>query len=124
MMFFLLFSVSRAEIVVEGSPRVGEELVLHITDARLADAGGETVRVTHHPGGPHAFERAINITDARGRVRWTPEAGGVAELRAGPQVLRIQVERSELPQTPLALSVLLLVTGLGAMGAGFRRRIG
>lgn len=120
--WFLLLLAARAEILPEGPLRMGEEVVLRVTDDGGLESGGETVRVIHHPSTPRAFERAINITDARGRVTWTPETGGVAELRAGHQVLRVFVEPDVLPSTPIALLLLLGVTGVGMSAAGFVKR--
>ncbi|MCB9667967.1 MAG: hypothetical protein H6734_00675 [Alphaproteobacteria bacterium] len=118
-----LIGLALASIEIEGPLAEATEVTLRITESDGSESGGETVRVTHHPGTPQAFERAISITDARGRVTWTPETSGIAELRAGPQVLRVRVERSSVPTTPLAVLVILCVAGVLGAGWGFRRRV-
>jgi hypothetical protein len=102
-----------AAVELESSAAEGVETVIVVTD-ELGDPGsGETVRVVHRPGLPGSRELAIGITDARGRVRWTPAEGGVARGPARGGVMDVRITRGALPEVTLTLAGLL-----GALGAG------
>lgn len=117
----LLASYAVASIDFSAPPQVGQEIVVTVT-ANGRPARGETLRVIHHPGTRSTHERAIGITDARGKASWTPEVAGTYELRAGPQTA---TGRLPWPSPPLDALVLLLVL-LGTAGAtallGLRRQ--
>jgi hypothetical protein len=74
LLIFVLGPSSEAAITLEEAPRLGHETWLTITRDE-APTGGETVTVVHRPGIVGEEEIAIGITDARGRVRWTPRIG-------------------------------------------------
>src|SRR5690606_23043937 len=78
-----LASLAWASITIEDPPRPGEETVVVVTDDAGRPRAGETVRVIHRPGLGGEREVAVGITDARGRVRWTPQMDGVTIVRAG-----------------------------------------
>lgn len=117
-------SAARAEIVVEVPPYQGIETVILVTDEAGESASGETVRVIHRPGLGGERELAIGITDGRGRVRWKPEQGGVALLRADEQTLRVQITPSALPVATLVLLALLAAAGLLSLAGGLLGRPG
>src|SRR5690606_11937455 len=64
-------------------PRAGQETTLTLTDLRERPVAGATVQVVYREGLGGERQRAVGITDSRGRVRWTPELSGVVEIRAG-----------------------------------------
>ncbi len=101
-------------ITVEQPPIEGVETVIVVTDGADRPDPGVTVRVVHRPGLDGAQELAIGTTDGLGRVRWTPEEAGVAELRANQVVMPVSVGWSEVPAGPASLLVLLVLAGLGA----------
>ncbi len=117
-----LLTVALGAITVDDPPVVGVETLIRVTGEDGSEAGGETVRVLYLPSTARTRERAINITDARGRVRWTPERSGVAEIRAGTQSVRIYINSERLPTTPLAVFAVLALLGAGSVGYGLRRR--
>jgi hypothetical protein len=109
---WLLGKVALGAVEVETPPVEGTETVIHVTDALGDAASGETVRVVHRPGLAGERELAIGITDGRGRVRWRPEQGGIALIRAGEQTSTLQIQRSHLPTTTLVVLALLAAGGL------------
>jgi hypothetical protein len=108
----LLGRAALGAVEVETPPLEGTETVIHVTDAMGDAASGETVRVVHRPGLAGERELAIGITDGRGRVRWRPEQGGIALLRAGEQTSTLQIQRNRPPTTTLVLLALLALGGL------------
>lgn len=114
-----------AGVRVETPPIAGVETVVVVTDELGDPTGGETVRVIHRPGLARERERAVGITDGRGRVKWTPQSPGIARLQAGDEPLRIRVAHPAPPLGPLLLLGILGLGGAGALGYGvgpFRRR--
>ena len=120
-MILVLLPVALASIEFELPPAVHTEVVVVVERDGVPDRG-ETVRVVHRPGTVHERERAIGITDGRGRVTWTPEEGGVAEVRAGVELRAVHIAYSGLPPTPLTTIALLLAASLGLVLTGLRRR--
>ena len=88
----------------------------------VTPAPGETVTVVYRPGIVGEQEVAIGITDARGRVRWSPSRGGVATVHAGQQQLTLRVGRSSPPSSVLTLLSLLTLLAIGSGAFGFRKR--
>jgi len=120
-MILVLLSMAHASIELEVAPAVGTEVVVVVVRDGVPGRG-ETVRVMHRPGTVHERERAIGITDGRGRVTWTPEEGGVAEVRAGTELRAVHIAYSGVPATPLTAIALLLAASLGLVFTGLRRR--
>jgi len=116
-MIWLAFA-AHAGITLESPPRVGDEVVVAVTDEFGDPRSGETVRVHHGPGLAVSREVAVGITDGRGRVRWKPITAGVAELQAGEEPLRVRVAPEEGPVTVILLLSLLALAGIGATVAG------
>jgi len=81
---------------------------------------GATVQVVYRPGLDGERQRAIGITDSLGRVRWTPEVGGVAEVRAGQERRLVAVAWPSPPLGSVVLLVLIALSGLGFSGYGWR----
>ncbi len=92
-----------AGVVFEPEPRLNEATEVRVTDAEGRARAGLTLRVVHRPGLPEERELGAGITDARGRARWKPEAGGTSALYAGDELLTVTSVRG---QTSL-LSVLV-----------------
>jgi hypothetical protein len=110
-----------ALVTLEAPAMFGVEVVIAVTDERGDPAGGETVRVVHRPGLAGEREVAVGITDGRGRVRWTPDAAGVARVRAGDEILPVRVQGPVPPAVPVLIG-LLAAGGLLALGLGLSRR--
>ena len=115
-LFFLPAALAGVDITP--SPVAGEASVVVATGADGDPRVGQTVTVVHRVGLPGEDEVAIGITDARGRVEWTPREGGVSELQVGDERLRISVGWAHRPQQTLLLISLLLFAGMGAIGYG------
>lgn len=119
-MILVWAAVARAAISWEQDPRAGTESVIAVVDDAGAPRSGQTVRVVHRPGLAGEKEVAIGITDGRGRVRWTPDAPGVARLRAGDEEQLVRVGADHVDPTPLLILGLLLATGAGALVVALR----
>ncbi len=113
--------LAMAGVSFEGPLAQGKEVVVML-DRGGAPGRGETVRVVHRPGTVYERERAIGITDGRGRVAWTPEEGGVAEVRGGDDTIRVRIDYGEQPVTAGVLLAITTLTGLGFALTGLRRR--
>ena len=111
-----------AGVTSNAPPALGAETVLVVTDDAGVGQPGETVRVVHRPGLAGERELAIGITDTYGRVRWTPEIGGIAVVRAGDASTRIRIEPQSLPPSSITLLILLAIAAVAAMGYGLRPR--
>jgi hypothetical protein len=118
----LALSLAFAQVTVDPAPRVGVETVVEVVDELETAEPGATVQVTHRPGLDGERQIAIGITDSRGRVRWTPEMGGVAILRAGDRLAPVVVGWSAVPPATASLLVLLLLAALGLTGYGLLPR--
>ena len=117
-MIWVFAQLCWAGVEITPPPAVGTESVIVVTGPDDQVQVGKTVTVVHRPELSGEHELAIGITDGRGRVRWTPESGGVAELRAGKETLPVTVAWSETPLSTGILLVLLGIAGLGALGYG------
>lgn len=118
MVLVLLALFAHAGITVEPLPTAGADIVLQVTDSRGDPQAGRTVRAIRRPGLAGSDEVAIGITDGQGQVRWTPERGGVTELRAGEDRLRVPVGWVSPPTGTLLVWVLLLLAALAALTHG------
>lgn len=114
----LATSLAFGGITTDSPPVQGTATVVVLTDGDGRPRGGETVRVVHRPGLQGDREVAIGITDGLGRVRWTPDVAGVAEIRAGQEHLALQIGWPGIPLDSAVLLVLLGIAGLGAGGYG------
>lgn len=114
-------TLAHAGIRIEAPPVERQETVILVTDELGDPRPGETVRVIHRPGLAGERERAVGITDGRGRVRWTPEQPGIAELQAGDEPLRIRVAWARVPVATWLLLGLLACGGVAALVVGTRR---
>lgn len=127
--FFMLIQGALAGVELETIPRVGDETAVTLTDDLMRPQAGVTVRVIHRPSLDNSRELAIGITDSRGRVYWTPDQSGVAQIAAGDHRLPITISWKQPPPTTVTLLALLLVGGLVALVWGLlrgptRRRLG
>jgi hypothetical protein len=110
-------------IVVEDEPRVGVSTWISVASDERAVAG-ETVSVVHRPGIAGEQEIAVGITDASGRVRWSPKRPGVTIIQAGPRRLTTQVSASFPPPEAITLLGLIIMAGLSSLLYGLRLRRG
>ena len=121
-MIFLLTMVALASpISVSAPPQPSAEIEVTYTDERGKPAVGATISVVHRPGLDGEQQLAIGITDSRGRVRWTPDQSGVANIRANDDELAVQVAWPNPPSQTALLLALLFVTSLGTAAYGWRR---
>ncbi len=120
-MIFTWCAAALADVGFESPPHDAVETV--VTVVRDGEpAAGETVRVVVRPGLAGSRELAVGITDGRGRVRWTPEASGLTEVRAGSERVRVLVAASGVPATTSVLLTVLTLLTLGYLVVGFRPR--
>lgn len=98
--------------------REGEETLVTVTDDLGRPVPGVTVRVLHRPELDGAQELAIGITDTLGRVRWTPELAGTAQVRADQEIVPVAIAWSGAPPDTAVVLALLAVAALGALGYG------
>lgn len=125
-----LLPAAFAGIAFETPPTEGQETVVIVVAGTpggdLAEdrqpVGGATLRVVHRPGLPGEHEQAIGITDGRGRARWVPSEGGVAEVRANDEAVPVRITPARPPTTTLALLAAIGLGGVGALGYGLGRR--
>ncbi len=115
MFWLLLATLALADgIALQADPELGVVIAITVTDAADRPAVGRTVRVIHRPELDGEKELAIGITDARGKVRWTPEQAGVAVIRADKMERRISVRH---PSPPASTVTLLILLGLAALAS-------
>jgi hypothetical protein len=120
----LLPSLARADILVDPDPATETEVVVTVLDDLSRPISGATVRAIHRPGLPGERDLAVGLTDARGRVYWTPAEAGTTVLRTRGESQVVHVARPAPPPTPLVVLSALGVVGLGLAGWGLwpRRR--
>jgi hypothetical protein len=116
-----MFSAQATQLSVEPALKVRNSVVVQCMD-RGRPCEGKTVSVVLRPDLSDSQELAIGVTDSRGRVRWTPDRSGVAELRADNARLRVAIPWPRPPSESLLLMVLLLATCLGSAWYGLRKR--
>lgn len=120
---WLGLSMAWGGVTITPAPQIDVETVVTVLDAEESPRVGRTVSVIHRPGLDGQQELAIGITDARGRVRWTPEIAGVATLHVDDQELDLTVAWPQIPTNTATLLTLLGFAGTAAMLFGlFRRR--
>lgn len=117
-LLLVLLLPARAEILFEGDPTVGEGVVITVVDDLSRPVRGATVRAIHRAGLPGERDLAIGLTDARGRVTWTPEQAGTTVVRTRRDQALTHVRRDGPPISTLVLLGVLGVLGLGATGWG------
>jgi hypothetical protein len=105
-------------VTVDPAPVQGAESWVVVTDDIGRAASGVTIRVVHRPGLDGTRELAIGITDALGRVRWTPEAAGAALVQADDAQLPVEVAWAAPPSATIALMVMLAIGALAAIVGG------
>jgi len=110
-MIALLATLAFADIVVESPPVAGQEVTITVVDDVSMPVPQATVRAIHRPGLPGERDLAVGLTDARGRVYWTPSDGGPMLLRARDEEAVVHVDYAQAPTTSLVL--LLGSAGLG-----------
>lgn len=124
-MIWILALLAHGEILVDGAPQVDSEVTVTVVDDLSRPISGATVRAVHRQGLYGEQDLAVGLTDARGRVYWTPEQGGPVVLRSREQERIVHVARDAAPASTLVLLGLLTALGIGAGLVGFwpgRRR--
>ena len=107
---------SDLQIGISSAPIVGQEAWVTVSDGRPAP--GITVTATLRPGLTGESEVTIGITDGLGRVRYTPERAGLAEIHAADAVLPVSIGWSDPPSATVTLLFLLFAAALLAIGYG------
>jgi hypothetical protein len=115
MIALLLGVTAMAGVQLERPGEVGVETVIVVHDDQDAPRPGQTVRVVFRPGLAGEREQAVGITDGRGRVRWTPNAAGLAKIRAGEAWQTVSVAGPWALDTGLLLAALLAVGAVSAL---------
>lgn len=126
MIGFLLASLawSASNIVIEGEPTTHETVAIDVIDDLSRPVSGATVRAIRRPGLPGERDLAVGLTDARGRVYWTPKRPGTQILRAREHELIVHVRPDTPSPTPIVLLSSSGLVGLGLLVWGLwpRRR--
>jgi hypothetical protein len=117
-MILLLAWLAHAEIVVEPPPSAGVQTAVTVLDDLSRPVSGATVRAVERSGLSDQRDVAVGLTDARGRVYWSPGAGGPTVLRVRDETRVVHVAYAGPDETALTLLVLLLSLGLGATVVG------
>ena len=117
----LLTGVAQGGISVIEPAEVGHETWVTVTNQDVP-APGETVTVVHRPGIAGEHEIAIGITDAMGRVRWTPSSAGLSTVHADGHILRLHVHSLLPPPSAVTMLGLITMGGLASLIYGLRRR--
>ena len=110
-----------APITVDPPAKIGQESVIAVTDDIGEPVAGLAVSVVLRPGLDGEKEIALGITDGLGRVRFTPDAGGLALVRADTEELPIAIGWGAAPEATLALLGALVVGAFAAIAFGTTR---
>jgi hypothetical protein len=121
LLLFWLLANAHGSITLGDAPQVGVETRITVTSEEQPLAG-ETVSVIHRPGIAGETEIAVGITDATGRVRWTPARPGVTTIQAGQRRETLRVGASFPPPSAITLLGLILMAGLGSLLYGLKAR--
>lgn len=108
-------------VQIEPAARQGAESVVTVLDWAGRPSAGVTVRAIHRPDLPRAEDAAIGITDSLGRVRWTPEKGGVTQIIAHDTEVDVAVAWAHPPETTLAWLVVLVASSVAMLVHAVRR---
>jgi hypothetical protein len=119
---WLSIAVALATITVDPPPIADVESAIVVTRDDGEPAAGVTVRVFHRPDLVDVDESGIGVTDARGRVLWTPDEPGRARLQAGEERHDLVVAWPSLPVGRAVLLALLVLLGFGAAAQSVRAR--
>lgn len=103
-----------AGVTVDPPPVAGQESVVTVTDRTERPRAGVTVRVVQRHGLDGAREHAVGVSDGLGRVGWTPETGGPAEVIADRDRVVVHVRFRDVPAKTLTLLGLLATAAAGA----------
>ena len=114
-----MVSSASGAILVEEEPQLGVTTWVTVLSDEHPVAG-ETVSVLHRPGIAGEQEIAVGITDARGRVRWTPARAGVTIIQAGSRETVAQVRADFPPPEAITLLGLIIMAGLGSLLYGLK----
>ncbi|MFK7931323.1 MAG: hypothetical protein AB8H79_24280 [Myxococcota bacterium] len=124
-MILLFSSLALAVLQVEAPPQAGTEVAITLLDDLSRPVAGATVRAIYREGISEERDLAVGLTDARGRVYWTPKQGGPVVLRAKRDELRVNVAYGWPPLTPIAVGIPVGTLGMGLLAFGLwgsRRR--
>lgn len=120
-------SMAWAGVSVSPAPTRGEVSQVLLANDDGSPQSGVTVRAIVHPERATSAEIGLGITDAKGRIAWTPKDAGTADLYAGDVHLTRVVVAWPTPPTgvvvPWAL-MLLVAGGAVAFGLGYGREEG
>lgn len=111
----LALQLAHAGVVATPPATPGATSQILLSDAQGAVKRGGTASAVTRPGLPGQAERGLGVTDARGRVRLTPEGSGVVVVRLdGRDVGAVHVAWPAPPAS--ALVPLVLLGGLSLLG--------
>lgn len=120
MIALLLVGVALATepIAVDPPAAVGAPSMVTLTDDLGRPIGGVAIHAIARPGLDGATDTAIGVTDGLGRVRWTPDRGGLVDLVADKVTLHLAVPWPSPPAETIALTALLAAAALSAIAWG------
>ena len=126
-MILLLASLSWATIEVEEPVTAGQEVAITVVNDLSQPRPGLTVRAIYRRDLATEQDMAVGLTDARGRVYWTPKRGGPVTLRAKSEEQLVQVGYAWPDATSYVLGIPAFILGFAMLGLGLwggRRRSG
>ncbi len=122
MTLLLLLQLASAGLEIQPAPVIETETAVLVTREDGSAIGGATVRGIVHPGNHDEHEVAIGVTDARGRVLWTPDTSGRVTIRAGDQERDVLVAWKSAPTGVAMMLALLFLLGAASIGRSLTSR--
>lgn len=115
---YLGVALAADPFAIDPPPAVGVASTVTLTDDIGRPIGGIAVHAVARPGLDGSTDTAIGVTDALGRVRWTPDRGGLVDLVAEKATLHLAVPWPSPPAETAALLALLVAFAAAAIAWG------
>jgi hypothetical protein len=101
-------------------PAKGKDALITVIHEGQPISGAE-VRVTYRPNSEVLREAEVGVTDASGRLTWSPDDAGMAELAVeAPEGSATRSVSVRFPGPPIQGIVVLLLAGLVLFGGNIR----
>ena len=102
-----------ADVLITPDAQQSSLVTFTVLDPLSNPVSAATVRVTVHPGIATERQWTLGITDAEGRITFTPEVGGPYQLEVGNERLDFRVNWTRVaPETGFSLFLFLGLLGL------------
>ena len=121
MIWFCLF-IAHATVEIEPAPVVGQQSTVTVLNDISRPMASRAVRTTVRPGLRGEREGSAGLTDAMGRVYWTPQKPGKHLIRVDDDELEVYVRPEHLPWQAVGWLAGTAILGLGFVVIGVRRR--